>query len=314
MRVSSCTFPASKLSRCLITVVPHTLGRCCPTFSVQKNPRVRKFLCANWKLANSGAGNGGANFYGRLEFLCSFCRKTLHVHKIPRFRGGIWGFGGGSADFIFMGAGIFLICRIFLGAPRPDCFKPAWSFAIVTRKCSFPLFCALCALLWTCVCALFRLFALICVFLRQTAFRMFALGNCRSSGPLLVTLWSIFPFFSWKLLVVCTRFEAIFVNFCQFSPDFSTIFTLVSFGQFESGDAGHKREFLDQRKVGKTTPNTPGFQSWLRAVDPYAAALHLSGMFRRSASLAIPHRKSFSGRYRPSPYPKDPSVLKMLRR
>ena len=42
----------------------------------------------------------------------SFCRKN-HVHKIPRFRGGggILGFGGGgggSADFIFMGARIFL--------------------------------------------------------------------------------------------------------------------------------------------------------------------------------------------------------------
>ena len=41
----------------------------------------------------------------------SFCRKTC-VHKIPRFRGGgYFGFGGwgGSADFIFMGARIFLI-------------------------------------------------------------------------------------------------------------------------------------------------------------------------------------------------------------
>ena len=43
----------------------------------------------------------------------SFCRKT-HVHKIPRFSGGggyfvIWGEGGGSADFIFMGARNFLI-------------------------------------------------------------------------------------------------------------------------------------------------------------------------------------------------------------
>ena len=38
-----------------------------------------------------------------------FCMKT-HAHKIPRFRGGgILGFfGGGSADFIFMGARIFL--------------------------------------------------------------------------------------------------------------------------------------------------------------------------------------------------------------
>ena len=45
----------------------------------------------------------------------SFCRKT-YVHKIPRFGGGgvlgflgFFGGGGGSADFIFMGAGIFLI-------------------------------------------------------------------------------------------------------------------------------------------------------------------------------------------------------------
>ena len=41
----------------------------------------------------------------------SFCRKTC-VHKILRFRGGVFwvfgGGGGGSADFIFMGAGIFL--------------------------------------------------------------------------------------------------------------------------------------------------------------------------------------------------------------
>ena len=41
----------------------------------------------------------------------SFCRKT-YVHKIPHFMGGgSLGFGrggGGNADFIFMGAGIFL--------------------------------------------------------------------------------------------------------------------------------------------------------------------------------------------------------------
>ena len=39
----------------------------------------------------------------------SFCKKT-HVHKIPRFRGGVFWvfFGGGSDDFIFMGARIFL--------------------------------------------------------------------------------------------------------------------------------------------------------------------------------------------------------------
>ena len=49
-------------------------------------------------------------FYGRLE-KCVLSAGKTHVHKIPRFRGGIWGLGfrGGSADFIFMGARIFLI-------------------------------------------------------------------------------------------------------------------------------------------------------------------------------------------------------------
>ena len=49
-------------------------------------------------------------FYGHLEKMRSTCRKN-HAHKIPRFRGGgILGLGGGgSADFIFMGARIFLI-------------------------------------------------------------------------------------------------------------------------------------------------------------------------------------------------------------
>ena len=40
-----------------------------------------------------------------------FLQENLHVHKIPRFLGGGnfgLGGGGGSADFIFMGAGIFL--------------------------------------------------------------------------------------------------------------------------------------------------------------------------------------------------------------
>ena len=48
-------------------------------------------------------------FYGRLE-TCALSAGKAHVHKIPRFRGGGGlGFGGGSADFIFMGARIFLI-------------------------------------------------------------------------------------------------------------------------------------------------------------------------------------------------------------
>ena len=40
-----------------------------------------------------------------------FLQEKTHVHKIPRFRGGgILGFGGGggSADYIFMGARILL--------------------------------------------------------------------------------------------------------------------------------------------------------------------------------------------------------------
>ena len=59
-----------------------------------------------------------------------FCRENLHVHKIPRFRGGgilgFWGGGGGSADFIFMGAGIFLIHlflqQALLHVLRASCF------------------------------------------------------------------------------------------------------------------------------------------------------------------------------------------------
>ena len=71
----------------------------------EKNPRVRKkFYPRFW------AGNGCANFMGAWE-KCTLSAGKTHVLKIPRFRGGIiLGFwGGGSADFIFMGARIFLI-------------------------------------------------------------------------------------------------------------------------------------------------------------------------------------------------------------
>ena len=79
-------------------------------------------------------------FYGRLEKMRSFCRKT-HVHKFPRFRGGL--LGGGSADFIFMGARIF---RSF--AP----FCTLWRSFVDSRLHSFVL-----------ICALLRAFACVCV-------------------------------------------------------------------------------------------------------------------------------------------------------
>ena len=72
----------------------------------RKNPRVRKIL-----VRNSGAGNGCANFMDTWKN-AFFLQENLNVHKIPRFGGGGGNFGfgggGGSADFIFMGAGIFL--------------------------------------------------------------------------------------------------------------------------------------------------------------------------------------------------------------
>ena len=49
-------------------------------------------------------------FYGRLAFFWFFLLENPHAHKIPPFRGGFWAFlegGGGSANFIFMGVGIF---------------------------------------------------------------------------------------------------------------------------------------------------------------------------------------------------------------
>ena len=47
-------------------------------------------------------------FYGRLE-KCVLSAGKTPVYKIPRLGGGVFGFGGGggSADFIFMGARIF---------------------------------------------------------------------------------------------------------------------------------------------------------------------------------------------------------------
>ena len=89
------------------------------TLETQKNPRVRKIL-----VRDSGAGSGCANFMGTW-ISAFFLQETLHVHKIPRFRGGrvfwVW---GGKCRFYFMGVGIFLRNRPLIkitplfGAPR----------------------------------------------------------------------------------------------------------------------------------------------------------------------------------------------------
>ena len=69
----------------------------------QKNPRVRKI-----RVRNSGAGNGCANFMDTWKKCVRSAGKTMSV-KFPFFGVFFWGGGGGgSADFIFMGARIFL--------------------------------------------------------------------------------------------------------------------------------------------------------------------------------------------------------------
>ena len=91
---------------------------------VQKNPRVRKMFCPEfwgWKWLRQ--------VYGRLEKLRSFCRNTDMPKKSSFWGGGVilgfWG-GWGSADFIFMGARILLMCantQEFSISPRA-CTQP----------------------------------------------------------------------------------------------------------------------------------------------------------------------------------------------
>ena len=75
---------------------------------VQKNPfSVHKNFCPQF-----WGQKWLRQLYGRLEN-AFFLQEKPHVHTIPRFRGGIWVFflgGGGSADFIFMDARVFLRC------------------------------------------------------------------------------------------------------------------------------------------------------------------------------------------------------------
>ena len=75
---------------------------CTPTF--------RKSLVSEKCFAsNSGAGNGCTNFMGTWNFCVLSAGKPPMPIKFLFFGGrGILGLGGGCADFIFMGAGIFL--------------------------------------------------------------------------------------------------------------------------------------------------------------------------------------------------------------
>ena len=72
-------------------------------------PKIRKILVSVKCVSAILGPEMGAPILWTPGKMRSFCRKT-HVHKIPRFRGGrYFGFWGeGSADFIFMGARIFL--------------------------------------------------------------------------------------------------------------------------------------------------------------------------------------------------------------
>ena len=68
----------------------------------QKNPRVRKI-----SVRNSGAGNGCVNFMDACK-KCVLSAGKTHVHKSPRFGGGVfWVLGGGGCRFYFYGRADF---------------------------------------------------------------------------------------------------------------------------------------------------------------------------------------------------------------
>ena len=71
----------------------------------QKNPRVRKIF-----VRNSGAGNGCVNFMDAWKNAFFLQEKPMSIKFLVLGGRGYFVFflGGGSADFIFMGARIFL--------------------------------------------------------------------------------------------------------------------------------------------------------------------------------------------------------------
>ena len=116
--------------------------------------------------------------------------------------------------------------RDTLGSSKTLLFQ-TWLFALFTRMRSFALSCTLLrsfALFcersfanlrlrsFALICALLRAFACICLFLRPTAFRTTAFGNCRHT---------------WEVLKV--RFESISSYSKQFSISVSATVTIVAF-------------------------------------------------------------------------------------
>ena len=64
----------------------------------QKNLRVRQIFCPQFR-----GRKWLRQFYGRLENCVLSAGKT-HVHKIPPFRGGYFGFWGGGVPILFLWA------------------------------------------------------------------------------------------------------------------------------------------------------------------------------------------------------------------
>ena len=93
------------LRRCMWGGRPE-LDRLCEWAQIRKNLRVCKIF-----VRNSGAGNGCANFMDAWKKCVRSAGKTVSIKFLVLGGGGYFGFwgGGGSADFIFMGARIFLI-------------------------------------------------------------------------------------------------------------------------------------------------------------------------------------------------------------
>ena len=73
---------------------------------------IRKILVSvTFSVRNSGARNGCANFMGAWKNALFLQEKPMSIKFLLLGGGGILGLGAGSADFIFMGARIFLKIR-----------------------------------------------------------------------------------------------------------------------------------------------------------------------------------------------------------